>query len=282
MSLALKGTEMPEPENSPAEGFVSTDGSLVDGWQGRLSDETLRDDSSLARFNNFNDLAKSFVSTKKMMGRDPDSLVEMPGEDATDEVRAEFHRRRGVPESAEGYKYERGKELSENIDIDDAKVQAFAQIARKHNLTPSQFNGVCNDYLSLVDKDIAAFDMVEAEKKQKEFETADKALKKEWGNAYEERAARANLILMKYRGQDFVAKSGLENSAELTEFLDRIADDMSEDRIKGLTSVSVPTPDQMDSKIAELRAHPAYLDRSHPQHKDLVAQVTELYKRRAG
>jgi len=265
------------PDNSGTS-VIDDKGNFVENWADNYPEE---DRATLSRFKKFDDLITSHMKNRRMLNKDPDSLVEIPSETSSDEVKAEFHRRRGVPDDEKGYKYKRSKDLSDNIDIDDEKIAAFAQIAKKHNMTPSQFNGIVNDYLALVDKDIAKFDLLQQDRNKKDFEKADAALKKKFGKSYDERVARANMILRKYEGQNFVAKHGLENSPEMTEFLDRIAEDMSEDRIKGLTGVTVPTPSQVDSKIKELRAHPAYLDRKHPQHKDYVNQVRELYKKKS-
>lgn len=275
---------MAEPDanqTTPPEGFVNPDGGLVEGWQGRLSDESLRTEASLEGYKDINGICKSLVSTKKMMGRDPDTLVTIPNESSTDEERAEFHRRRGVPDTVEGYKYVRGKDLPETIETSDEKIAAFAQIAKKWNLTDEVFNGVANDYLALIGKDIAAFDLIEQDRGDKEFKEAETALKKKFGGAYDEKVARANLLLKKYLGQEMVAELGLENHPAMTEFLDRIAEDMSEDRIKGLTKVSTPTPDAVKDKIIELRKHPAFMDESHPQHKDIVDEISELYKKKS-
>jgi len=291
---------MDDPGNTQTtqpEGFVDTDGSLIDGWQSRLSDESLREEPSLARFKSFNDLAKSFVSTKQMMGRDPDTLVEIPGENATDEVRAEFHRKRGVPDTVEGYKYERSKELSDKVDTSPEKIELWSQIAKRHNLTPTQFNGVANDWLQGIDKDIASFDLAQEERDEQERKKGVAVLKKHLGNALEERTLRAEGLMRKYgdrlvkdaKGNElnileqlYKELPSIENSPWIRLLLDNVAEDMSEDRIKGLTTTTVDTPSQIATKLAELKAHPAYMDDSNPQHRDIMNQVTELYKKKAG
>lgn len=277
---------MPDPENPQSSGsdnsgqeisIINPDGSFVENWSDRFPET---DRPTLSRFKTFDDLITSHMSLRRMSSKDPDRLVEIPDEDSPDEVKAEFSRRRGVPEKAEDYKYKRSKELSDNIDIDNQKILAFAQIAKKHDLSDKQFNGVVNDYLALVDKDIAGFELVQQEEREKEFKEAETALKKELGNAYDERVARANALLRKYNGQEMIVELGLENNPQMTLFLDRIAEDMSEDRIKGLVSIGAPTPSQVEGKIAELKAHPAFMDKTHSQHEQVVSDLSELYKKR--
>jgi len=273
------GSQTGGPDNSGQEtSIVNPDGSFAENWYEKYDKA---DHPTLSRFKNFDDYVTSDMSMRRKFGKDPDKLYEIPGEEASDEDRVAFHRARGVPDKAEDYKYERSKDLSDNIDTDDEKVAAFAQIAKKHNLTPTQFNGIVNGYLGLVDKDITAFDQIQEDKQQKAKEDAEAALKKEMGNAYDERVARANLLLRKYKGNEMVAELGLENNPAMIRFLDAIAEDMSEDRIKGLVSTSTPSPTAIQDEIDKLKAHDAFTDRKHPEHKKVLTQLTELYKQRA-
>lgn len=289
---------MSDPENpqGPANSDVSVvnaDGSFVENWVDKYPEA---DRPTLSRFNKFDDFVTSHMTLRRQFNKDPDSLVEIPGDDATDEVRAEFHRKRGVPDAVEGYKYEKSKELSENVDIDKEKILAFAQIAKKHNFTNKQFNGAINDWLALLDKDITNFDIATDEKDEQNRQKGVEALKKHFGNGLEERTLRSEAVMRKYgnaiiKGEDGKESTVLDklydelpeikNSPWIRLMFDAIAEDMSEDRIKGLTTVTTPTPSQVDAKIAELRAHEAYMDGSHPQHKQINDQITELYKKKS-
>lgn len=294
---------MPDPENPQAggpdnsgqgsTGVVNADGSFVEGWENNYAEA---DRPTLSRFKKFDDFVTSHMSLRRMSDKDPDTLIELPGEDSSDEVKAAFHKARGVPEKAEDYKYERGKDLSENIDIDDAKVAAFTQIAKKHNFTQEQFNGAVNEYLALVDKDITNFDVTQGERDEQEREKGVAVLKSVLGNALEERTLRAEAVMRKYgdktvkdvKGNEinileqlYEELPGVKNSPWLRLLLDNIAEDMNEDRIKGLTSVKTKTPTEIIGKIAELRAHPGYMDEKHPQHQQIQDQITELYKKKS-
>lgn len=256
-----------------AVSVVDADGNFAENWAESYGEEN---SPTLSRFKTFPDFVKSHMDLRRKFNKDPDKLVEMPDAESSDEVRAEFHKRRGVPEKAEDYKYERNPELSENIVVVDEKVAAFSQIAKKHNLTPAQYNGVVNDYLALIDKDIAAFDLAQQEENHKANAEADKALTKKFGKAKAERIARANAIMRHYGGVEAVAALKLENNPKMVEFIDNIAEDMSEDRIKGITKTTVPTNESINAKMAELRKHPAYFDSQHPEHKEIMKQRNQL------
>lgn len=270
------------PEGGSDNSVVTADGNFVENWADKYDEA---DRPTLSRFTKFDDFVTSHMSLRRKFNKDPNSLVEMPNESSSDEVREAFHRARGVPEKPEDYKYERSKNLSEKVEISDEQMTNFAQIGKKWNLTQEQFNGVVNDYLVSVGKDIEKYDIIQKDREQRErqeaFEAGEKVLKKKMGNSYDERVARANLLLIKYAGQEMVAELGLENNPKMTEFLDNIAEDMSEDRIKGLTSISTPTPADVVSKINELKAHPAFTDRNHPQHGQIVEELSELYKKKS-
>ena len=288
------GSSENQSQNQSQEtSIVNVDGSFIDNWSDKYPET---DRPTLSRFKKFDDLVTSHMSMRKKFGKNPDSLVEIPNETSTDEVKAAFHKARGVPDTAEEYKYERNTELSENIQIDDDKIAAFSQIAKSHNLTPPQFNGVVNDYLALIDKDITASDVAGDERLEQEREKGVAVLKKQLGNALEERTLRAEAMMRKYGDRVVKDAEGneinilerlyeelpdIQNSPWIRLLFDNIAEDMSEDRIKGLTSVTTPTPDAIQDKINELKAHTAFMDRTHPQHKQVVDELTELYKKKS-
>lgn len=267
------------PGNGPDNLAVNDEGNFVEGWESKYPEN---DRTTLKRFTgkNLDDFVTSYMSQRRMMNKDPEAYVEIPSDSATDEVRNTFYQRLGVPAAVEEYKFEKSKDLSNDIDIDENKIKEFAGIAHKHHLTNEQLNGVANDWLALVGKDIQNFDLIEQDRKQKEFDAADKELRKELGSGYDERVARTNMLLRKYKGQEMVAEAGLENNTAFIRFLDAIAEDMSEDRIKGIVGVSAPTPTDITTKINEMKAHPAFMDSSHPQHQDIVDQLSELYKKK--
>ena len=281
-----------DPENPQGNGsgpgepgaetsIVNQDGSFAENWFEKYPKE---DHQTLSRFKRVDDFVTSHMSQRKMLGKNPDVLVEIPADDAADDVKQVFYTKLGVPEDAKLYKYERSKDLSDKIDIDDEKVAAFAGIAKKYNLTQAQFNGVANDYLALIDKDIEAFELKQVDAEDKDYIEVEKALKKEWGKAFEDKVARANLLMRHYGGQNIVDDLGLRNSLPMVKLLDAIANDMSEDRIRGLTALTVPTPAEVDVQIAELQKKQDEIMNKYPIDRKAVKviteQLTELYKKK--
>jgi hypothetical protein len=283
----------PEPTGDPVSP-VNADGGFIENWADKYGEEAK---PTLSRFTKFDDFVTSHMALRKKFGKDPSKLVEIPSEDSSDEVRAEFNSARGVPGKPEDYEFKRSPDLAESIQTDAEKLAAFSQIAHKHNLTPAQYNGVINDYLALVDKNEVAYGIAEQEKNEQARQKGVAILAKQLGGALEERTLRAEAVERKYGDKKAKDTEGnevnileelhkenpnLKNSAWYRLVFDNIAEDMSEDRIKGLTSVSTPTPAAIQTKINELRAHESYLKEDHPQHKDTMAQLEALYKKKAG
>lgn len=290
---------MPEPDNLPVGdpdnsgqiSVVNSDGSFAENWYEKYGAENK---PTLSRFKKFDDLVNSHMSQRKKFGKDPNSLVELPTDKSSDEVKAAFSKARGVPDTTDGYKFEKSLEISEKVDVNDAQISNFKDIAKKWDLDDRQFNGVVNDYLKSTGDDIIAFENQMVENDAQAIATGNKILNQMFKEEAPGRKTRANGILDKYGlnkvkmadGSEVSIKAKLfeENPKLMTSpwmimFLDRVAGAMSEDTLKGIGTTTFDSADQVKSKLAELRAHPGYLDRNHAQHKDLMRQKTELYKK---
>lgn len=273
-----------EQSQSPPASYVNADGTFSDQWAGALGDDFKDDAETLNRYKTIPDLAKGLMTHKRKLSADPDSLVQIPGVDATPEQIEAFDRKLGVPENTDDYKYEPAKELTEVLgDVDVEKMNQFKDFAHKElKLKPQQFEKLMDFYFKEQAQGIENHKTsFEAHKKQ-EFEEGTKALKKEFGDTLPETIDNINALTERYDAREFMVKHELENDPEWIGMWNRIMSDMSETRLKGLTPPSGQTPAEIDSKISELRNHPAYMDRSHREHKAIYAQVQELYKKRAG
>lgn len=279
----------PQPPAQTTQSIVNPDGSFVENW---TQNEPEEDKPTLSRFKNVGDLKKSYMDLRKKFGRDPDGLIQVPKDDSPDDVKTAFYKAAGKPETVDEYKFEKSTDLSEKVEVVDDQVKAFAQIAHKYHLNNAQFNGIVNDYLALIGKDIDAFDLAQTEKGQQDYEVGMAELKKVFKDGLEQRALRANALLRKYGNVAIKDKDGnevsimeklfeespkLKNSPWMTMLLDNIAEAMSEDTLKGIATITTPTVGQVEAKIAELRKHPAYMDKMNPQHKQIIQQIADLY-----
>lgn len=115
--------------------WAKEDGTFSDGWIERLPQD-LRGEASLKVLPGVIDLAKSYVSTKKLIG----TKLEMPGDGATAEQLAAWRKTVGAPEKPEGYlgdaKSLRPDSVPENL-WDAEGEKAFLALAHKHSLPPA-------------------------------------------------------------------------------------------------------------------------------------------------
>ena len=82
-------------------GFVGSDGTFNEGWTGR--DEFKADADTLGRYKTVGDLATAHMELRRKSSKNPDSMVEIPSDSSSDEVRAAWGKANGVTETVEGY-----------------------------------------------------------------------------------------------------------------------------------------------------------------------------------
>lgn len=263
------------------QGIVNPEGQFAEGWKSQLEDEQLQSSKSLDKFQTVQDMAKSYVNMEKKFGKDPDKLVELPSENASDEVKAEFYKRLGVPDDPSEYGFEKSTELPEDIEVDDQLLEGAKQLAHKYNMPKEAFSGLVNDWLQLEQQSIQEKQKQVQQELDSEYESSVNSLRKEWGDDYDRRVNRANRLLTQFAGEEAVEELGLSNSPKMVQFLDKVADSMSEDKLEGSGTNPLPTPAQVESKISELMAHPAYMNKKHPEHKNITDQISNLFKRKA-
>jgi hypothetical protein len=176
---------------------------MADDWRASIADEQLRVDPALKDFGDVGALAKSYIATKALVG----SSIRIPGPDAGEEAVKEYRdkllktapdlveipkdpeaRRKvedsifehlGRPKEAKEYAAPQGAEIPEEI------LDALRKEAAEEGLTKRQFEARAKR---------AADFLLKANQGEKE---AVALLKKELGEAFDERAAAARAIAEK-------------------------------------------------------------------------------------
>ena len=210
----------------------------------------------------------------KLQERVP-NLVRMPGEEDA-EGRARLYAALGKPEAPDKYQFS----VVEGLDEGTGKqiTDWLAKVSHEADLT--------NDQARRVHLAIAESTRDNTQAYQTAIEERNEALRKEWGQSYDQRIAMAENVLKRFAGEEgaaFVAdelgQSGLMKNPTLLKTLAKIAEGMDEDSL-------VVNPDRsrlpssvadLEMQIAEARANPAYTDTNSPMHKALVEKVERLY-----
>lgn len=292
------GDSLGNSDNKPTS-IVNADGSFAENWHEKFGEENK---AHLSRYNDFDALVNSHIATKKKFGRDPDSLIQVPKADSSDEVKAAFHKAAGELETVKDYKFVKSPDISAKVEIIDAQLKRWAGIAKKYHLNNEQYNGAANDYLIGIGEDVDAFDTQQAEDTEKANQEGNAVLTKIFREDSASRKVRANAVLDKYgletikmpdgtettiKGMLFEENPKLLQSPWMIMLLDRFAESMSEDTLKGLTATVGVTENKIKSELAEIYTEMEGIMKEHPinfkinsRYKDLVERKHELNRQR--
>ncbi len=283
-------------------GFVGSDGVFTDGW---ASNEAFKEnEATLSRYKNVTDLANGLVATKKKFGKNPDTLVEIPGENSSDEVRAAWGKANGVPETIDEYKYEYSDDFATKLGpLDDNKVGAIKEFAHKElGLSNAKFQKLLDFYHTNISSDTDAFNTEMEESTKQRFEAGTAILKGQWLDGTDDRTAAALSHLQKYgeievKGADgeiinpleklFEEAPQLKQSPWLTMIMDNMVQKMGEADRKGGSDSGALSLDSINSQITEIRnqqsvireANPVNF-KGNPQFKNLEERLKILYQKK--
>jgi hypothetical protein len=260
------GATPPAPVAPPTPPSVT----IPDNWKEALPQD-IRGEKSFEHIKTFEDMAKSYLNAQKMMGADK---VVIPHKNAEKSEWEKVFQKLGRPESADKYEInlgEKGKLPAETIA--NLKKTAF-----ELGLLPSQA-------VEFVNKMNESFIQAEDGLKNKvntQMQDAVTSLKKEWGTEFDKRLNTAKAMVAEFGGeelQQYLTSTGYGNDPMLVKAFYNIASQFGEDKFKGIdSSIGGMTPDAAMRRINELNADPAFMDASHPKHKDVIAERSKMFR----
>lgn len=246
------------PVIAPETNYFGSDGVLSEGWQSTLPEE-YRDEASLKTVNDTKVLAKMFVDTKRMVGKD---TIAIPNDSSPKDEWSEYYRHGGRPDTVEDY----GLAVPEGFPPEFAdKVFPADRIAKWQQRF---FDGGVSK--KAASQFIAEFanDMLRDIQSAKQAEEAQlteltSGLSTEWGAAYDQNIHLGNIAI----------EEGTEGSAEfkdrvvakvqkdpdLTRLLANLGSKFAEGKPPDFTNI--PTPSDLQTQIDELMASPVLTDR---------------------
>jgi len=219
------------------------------------------------------DVLTSYQHAERHIGRDPASLVSVPGPAATAEEWGQVYDRLGRPEGPDGY----GFEAVEGFDTADDP--ALAALAHELGLNSEQAGQLRERHYEAAARG-AQDQVVEL---RSGIQDVGQTLRAEWGQSYGERdrlAARA----AEFVGLDVetAARSGLmagEQGVRLMQGLARLGEVLAEDKVLGgggFASSSAQAHSEMEQLKLDQGFLDAYLNREHVGHRAAVDRMRRL------
>ena len=241
--------------------------------------EDLRGDSALADIKDVAGLAKGYVHAQKMVGADK---IVVPGSDASKEDMDSFYNKIGRPERVDGYEIPT-ENMAAEVPIDGDLVNKFFEEAHRIGLSKQQAAGLIRWQTSLQSEMADAYEQGNADA----IRDAEKAMRTEFGNAYEEKINMAASAVKRFGGDELVKvlnETGLGNSPEIIKAFANIAKVISNDEVigGGGRQSFMSSPAEAKATISDRRRDPdfmaAYQDSNHVGHRGAVDEMGRLFE----
>lgn len=273
MSEATGSAAAGTPGGEGAPGTGTGDGPA--DWLAGLPDED-RGFVATKGYRSPADLVRAYRGAERLIGRPVDSLLVVPGEDATPEDWDRVYGRLGRPQNADGYRFE-----SEGDERTDAWLREHAHRA---GLNQRQAVALRAGIYENAEAQRAAIQ--QAARDALEQTTAE--LTREWGGAFDEKEALAQRALDFFAGDQAAAdalkgrlvRAGLMDAA-MVRGLVRLGEALAEDGLIGKGEGFGKSPAEARAEIDGLQLDAefmkAYGDRTHPGFKAANARMQRLF-----
>ena len=270
-----------EPVVPPA--FFGTDGVLNEGWQGTL-EEDLREEKSLLSFKTVGDLAKSFVTTKKMVGA---NVVAIPTDASTEGEWQEFHKAGGRPETVADYNLKAPKGFPEEVlekIFPKARLEAWQERLFKGGVSQKAADYFIAEFASDMVTDLQT--MTQAKEAEKTELTS--GLATDWGAAFEQKKHLGNIAMNEAAtsmvggqlvvNEEFkarlVQKAG--NDPDIIRAFANLGEKFAEGKPPGFAAV--PTPSVYQDQIDALMEDPLYTKGTQAQRMKIADKIMAIRK----
>lgn len=241
-----------------------------------IQDETLRGDAALSTFKSVDDLAKSYVQTKAMVGK---KGVILPGEGAKDEEWEPVYNQLGRPEKSDAYKVPQ-IELPKGQQLRADMLKEFNEFAHKAGLTQKQYEKALT---WRVQTELGEFAAQQKAHEEAEAES-ETALRSAWKDKYDANNQAFEKMVKTFgkdKAETLLKKYGKD--AEFKMFMSEIIPHFSEAALGELGYTpggNQISAEQAKQKISEIRNDPKHPFNilNHPEHDKAVSDVSKLYE----
>lgn len=219
------------------------------------------------------DVIVAYANAQKALSADK---IPVPKDGVWD---ADSRKKLGIPEKPEDYgNIIKKPELPEGMKWDENFEKAALPVAHSLGLTPRQLEGLMGLYAGYQAEQFKASLAGQATAAE---ETAA-VLREEFGAQYDARLSQAKRVVQQLGGPEVIQalnETGAGNRPELVKLFAKIGAMMAEDQLRsGASGQFGMGTEEAKAEIRKLQSHPAYMDKYHPEHADIITKLGELHK----
>jgi len=245
--------------------FLEPNGNFKAGWEAKFGG-----DAELAKkYSSLESLVKGHMNMQTMLGK---KGVPLPDANSTDEQWGEFFGKLGRPEKPDGYGLKKPEDMPAEL-WDDKRMGAFADVAHKAGLTSKQVGALLSWESSFVKAAVAE----QKAKSAAASQTAEQALRQEWGVLYDKKLDGA-LRMAEALDPALVKDPMLANHPAFIRALAKMAGMVSETPMLGARDTNGAGNQSAKQRLDSIMSNPddAYWRKDNPGHEARVDEVLML------
>ena len=254
--------------------FINPDGTFLENWKESLP-EDIRNEDCWKTVTDFKNMATQFVHQRKAIGKDK---VTLPGPNATEKEWGLFYATIGRPATPNDYKVDVPEELGEIFTPE--RVTAAKEMAHTMGITDKQFDA----YMKHEMENTAAIIKQQEEQRIAAKDSVERDLKREFGQAYDERMAVAKKLVTDTMPQPEARMAFLQKFGSDPDFI-RFASAVGGRLVESsamVAELTQDTPGDAMKKVSQLQQLPGYMvddgKMTAEQRNAITDQIRELYR----
>ncbi len=265
-----------EPAGQP-NSFIDSEGTFTDGWRGKYLSEDIKEHGAFkeGRVKNVQGLLKSLASAESMIGADK---VAKPSDSYGESDWEEWYNLGGRPQNATDYALNAPEGLPEGAWSDDRAI-GYKELFHKIGLSAKQVEALSSHYNADLVQQLSDHNNAQ----ETSMEELKNGLISDWGNAFEQKKHLGNLAIDKGVNGDAAFQERITQKfgtdPDFVRFASNIGSLFNESSSVSAVKVA-DTPSEVQDKIDEIMASPAFNDRKNPGHKAAIEKVSRLTKQK--
>jgi len=261
--------------SSPTENLIqNTDANKP--WTDSLP-ESFRDNVNVSKYKSMDDFMTGHMNAIKKLG---EKGIERPTSDADQATWDAYYERIGRPTTPDGYTDWKPEEVlnadgttTEMFTVDPEMYKGAREEFHRLGLNDEQAQGVMSLYANT---------SISQSQSQADIQNAMAAesqskLRQEWGDKFDAKMKSLVGVADSLGIKQDLLDAKLGNNYNVIKMLDKIRGQMGEAQITGDNTI---TGGGFQDRLNQIMSHPAYKDKTHPDHHRMQQQRLDLYKQK--